>query len=417
MKLSKKSKLLMSFLSNNNYVIQTQQTKKTVQILSDLHDEILKSYKYITSLKQTHGEKFYNINIKHIQSALQITKPKNFNNNSFPFEVRNHIDTTAFSELSYSFSLFDKNIRLIFIVEEANIEQKIETYNRYVDAIIMWIYILNEYASKFCAKIFTVYFYFTSLEKKLPSSDLFTLDEINANTAFTTTCPRDSEIVIYRKEEWFKVFMHETFHNFGLDFSDMNTTACTIDILKIFPVNSDVNLYEAYAEYWAEIMNALFCSFLNLKNKKNVDEFLTNADLFINYERSHSFLQLVKALHFMKLTYKDLYAKTSNGQVLRDTLYKEKTNILSYYVIKTILMNNYQGFLNWCTHNNNTLLQFRKTPTNIKDFCNFIEKNYKTKSMIENIERTEKMFYEIKGKKNKNEFLTTNLRMSVCEMG
>lgn len=417
MKLSKKSKLLMSFLTKNNYINQSSQTRSTAKTLTELYSEILKSYNYLASLKKSYGEKFYNINIKHIQSALQITKPKNFNNNSFPIEVRNHIDTLVFSELHYSFSLFDKNIKLIFIVEDENIEQKIEIYNKYVDAIIMWIYILNENASKFCAKIFTVYFYFTSLEKKLPSSDLFVLDEINANTAFTTTCPRNSEIIIYRKEEWFKVFMHETFHNFGLDFSDMNTNACTIDILKIFPVKSDVNLYEAYAEYWAEIMNALFCSFLHLKNKKNVDEFLINADLFINFERSHSFLQLVKTLHFMRLTYKDLYLKNLNSQVLRDTLYKEKTNILSYYVIKTILMNNYQGFLSWCSHHNNTLLQFRKTPTNIKDFCNFIEKNYKTKSMIENIERTEEMFYAIKGKKNMNEFITTNLRMSVCEMG
>ena len=126
----------------------------------------------------------------------------------------------------------------------------------------MWIYILNQYSSKICAKTITVYFYFTSLEKKLPKSAVSVLDEIHINTAFTTTCPRDSEIVIYRKEEWFKVFMHETFHNFGLDFSDMNNDICTRDILNIFPIDSKVNLYESYAEFWAEIMNALFCSFL-----------------------------------------------------------------------------------------------------------------------------------------------------------
>ena len=111
---------------------------------------------------------------------------------------------------------------------------------------------------------------------------------------FTTTCPKDSEIVIFRKEEWFKVLIHESFHNFALDFSDMNTYECTKDILSIFPVNSEVNLYESYTEFWAEIMNALFCSFFNLKSKTNFDDFLSNFEFFINFERTYSFFQLVK---------------------------------------------------------------------------------------------------------------------------
>ena len=219
--------------------------------------------------------------------------------------------------------------------------------------------------------------------------------------------------------------MHETFHTFGLDFSDMNTNSCTNKILSIFPVNSEVNLYESYAEFWAEIVNALFCSFLHLKNKNDIETFVKNADFFIHHERSHSFLQLVKIIHFMGLKYKDLYKKNSSSQILRETLYKEKTNVLSYYIIKTILMNNYQGFLYWCKSNNNTLLQFRKSSINIDNYCKFIEKNYKTTSMLENIERTEKLFEFIKSKNVNNleiekkiyKFINTNLRMSVCEMG
>jgi hypothetical protein len=283
----------------------------------------------------------------------------------------------------------------------------------------MWLYILNIYSSKTCVKNLTIYFYFTSLEKRLPQSNIVVLDEINVNTAFTYSCPKNSEIVVFRKEEWFKVFIHETFHNFGLDFSNMKINESTQHILKIFPVNSYVNLYEAYSEFWAEIINALFCSFLNLENKNNLNQFLKYSEFFINFERTYSFFQLVKVLNFMGLTYKDLYLKNPKSELLRKTMYKEKSNILSYYVIKTILLNSYQDFLKWCSINNSSLLQFKKTIVNQKLFCLFIEKKYKIKSIITSIEKTENFFMKIKNKKNDNLFydnLLHNMRMSICEI-
>jgi hypothetical protein len=147
------------------------------------------------------------------------------------------------SEITYHFSLYGRNIKVHFIVEDDNVELEIETYNKHVDSIIMWLYILNQYASKQCATSLVIYLYFTSLEKRIPNSNIFILDEINVNTAFTTTCPKDSEIVVFRKEEWFKVLIHETFHNFALDFSDMNNNNAHKCILDIFKVNSNVNLY------------------------------------------------------------------------------------------------------------------------------------------------------------------------------
>ena len=419
MKLTKNSKLLMNFFIKNNCIEHISQTKNTDEIIKELYDEIINANKYLFDLKRVKKDNFYNISIKKITNVSQISRPKNFNSNSFPEDIRNHINELSLTEISYTFSLFDRKITLHFIVEQTNVEHKIDIYNRYVDAIIMWFYILNEYGSKKCSPIFTVYLYFTSLEKKLPNSNIDILDQIHVNTAFTTTCPKDSEIVIFRKEEWFKVLIHESFHNFALDFSDMNTYECTKDILSIFPVNSEVNLYESYTEFWAEIMNALFCSFFNLKSKTNFEDFLSNFEFFINFERTYSFFQLVKTLDFMGLNYKNMYSGTNQSKILRDTLYKEKTNVLSYYVIKTILINNYQGFLSWCKTNNFSLLQFKKTTANQKEYCNFISKNYKTKMMLENVKSTEMCLQKVKSiKKNKNKnYLLTNMRMSICELG
>ena len=283
----------------------------------------------------------------------------------------------------------------------------------------MWIYILNQYSSKTCSKTLTVYFYFTSLEKKLPSSNIFILDEMNVNTAFTTSCPRDAEIVVYRKEEWLKVFIHESFHSFALDFSDMNNQEPHQFILKLFKVKSDVNLYESYTEFWAEMMNAMFCSFFSIKDKTNVELFLEHTEFFINFERTYSFFQMVKTLNFMGISYKDLYSSNHTSTMLRDNFYKENTNVLSYYVIKCILMNNYQNFLFWCQTNNLSLLQFKKTMSNQAEYCKFIEKYYKSKSFLANIKETEQFLRKIerKNKKENYRYIMTNLRMSICELG
>jgi len=419
MKLSKNSKLLISFFMKNNCVEHISQTNNTDEIIKELYKEIIDAYNFLIDLKRVKKDNFYNISIKKITNILQISRPKNFNSNSFPEHIRNHIDHLSLSEISYTFSLFDRKITLHFIVEEAEVEHKIDVYNRYVDDIIMWFYILNEYGSKKCSSTFTIFLYFTSLEKKLPKSNIDILDQIHVNTAFTTTCPKDSEIVIFRKEEWFKVLIHESFHNFALDFSDMSTYECTKDVLSIFPVSSEVNLYESYTEFWAEIMNVIFCSFLNLKNKSNFIDFLSNFEFFVNFERTYSFFQLVKTLDFMGLNYKNMYSETNQSKILRNTLYKEKSNVLAYYVIKTILINNYQGFLSWCKNNNFSLLQFKKTSTNQKEFCNFIRKNYKTKLMLDNVKSSELCLQKVKNikkYKNKNNLLT-NMRMSICELG
>ena len=105
-------------------------------------------------------------------------------------------------------------------------------------------------------------------------------------------------------------------------------------------------------------MNALLCSFFSLKDKTNEEEFLTNAEFFINLERNFSLFQMVKTLGFLGLEYKDLYHKTKKSVTLRHTRYSEKTSVLAYYIIKTILMENYQQFLMWCYRNNFSLLQF-----------------------------------------------------------
>ena len=122
----------------------------------------------------------------------------------------------------------------------------------------------------------------------------------------------------------------------------------------------------------------------------------------------------------MGMSYQDLYENNRLSENIRKTMYKENTNVLSYYVITLILFNNYQEFLSWCNINNTSLLQFKKTISNLEHFCDFIEKKYKSKNILEGVECTEKLLTKVKknSKKEKNmAYLINNLRMTICELG
>jgi hypothetical protein len=419
MKLSKPSEQLMKFFLENKCINHDTQTRKTDTILKRLYHDVDNADKQLNSLKVQKGTNLYKLEIKQIHTESQIPKPTTFNAKSFPTLIRQHIEISSTYDFLYTFSSFNRDIRVHFIVEDSDHERHIATYNEYVENIIVWLYIINEYASKTCAKGLTIYLYFTSLLKTLPGSNVNVLDEYNVNTAFTRTCQENAEIVIFRREEWFKVLIHESMHTFGLDFSTMDNSSCHGKILDLFEVKSVVNLYEAYCEFWACIMNSVMCSYKRLEDKKDIDEFLSNCEFFINFERTFSFFQAVKTLHFMGLNYYSLYTKNQSTDMVRQTLYKENTNVLAYYILKLILLNNYQGFLSWCNSHNFSLLQFKKTTTNQIDLVKFIEKNYKTKSMLQGISCMEAFLQKImhSNKSKKSKYVLNTMRMTICEMG
>lgn len=424
MKLTKNSELLLSFFIKKKCIKHMSQNTKTDAIIKKLYKSIDNSYKYVNGLK---AEIYEKEEIVEIKDDKDIPMSKNFREESIPNEVLTHIKKYSKYVISYTFSLYERKIKVIFIEENSDINEKKGVYIEYLKSIAMWLCIAIKNGAQECSKELDVFIYMTSLKKKLPNGAKDALGENNVNTAFTSTCPVVSEIIIYRKEEWFKVLIHKSMHNFALDFSDMNMRVCHEKILEIFPVNSKVNLYEAYTEIWAEIMNALFCSYFVLKgDKSDVKEFLANSEFFLNFERNYSFFQMVKALDYMGLKYKDLYLKNSVSDLVRKKLYREKSNVLSYYIIKTIVLNVYPDFLMWCDKNNGptSLLQFKKTERNLASFCDFIEKHYKTRSMLNGVKCAEKYLSNYKDVNLEKreidkslDYLLNNMRMSICELG
>jgi hypothetical protein len=434
MKLTNNSKKIMDFFIKKKCIKNSEcLTKITKDILKKMYNEIDESHEFIENYIKEQG---YRLSIHKIDTISEVPKPNLFSSSAFPEQVRNHIDNVSSNYISYSFSLFGREIKIILIVEELNPEINIEKYNDCINKVLCWFSFITKHATSKCSKTLTVFIYFTSLNKLLPPTNIHILDENNVNTAFTYTCLPSSEIVIFRKEEWLKVLMHETMHNFALDFSDMNFKYVDENVNELFPVMTKGNSFEAYTEIWAELLNAAFCSYymvdIELKDIKKEKEFLNNFEFFMEFERIFGFFQMVKVLDFMGLDYSDLYSSSEKSQIMRKTLYKEKSNVLSYYVIRVILISNFQGFLKWCSENNlylnnSTVVQFKKTDLNMEKFFEFIKKNYKKKQLLDSVDQMKKVISKMKISKNaKNmdkitkkeyDFFLNNMRMTVCELG
>ena len=432
MRLTQYSKKLMEFFLKHSCLKGNQcLTRPTQNLLKRFYKELDEANQSVETLLKREG---CEPTIQKITNGSEVPKPKLFNLSAFPEEVRQHIDKTSHFCFSYAFSLFVREIKVKFIVEDPNHQNSISVYNDYIKKILVWFAFIHPYTSRQCSKSVTMYVYLTSLTKVLPNSNIHVLEENNVNTAFTYTCRIDSEIVLFRKEEWFKVLMHETMHNLALDFSDINYQVVDQQIMGLFPVATRGNSFEAYTEFWAEILNAVFCSYYMIdpyeKNKEN--EFVKNFEFFVAFEKVFGIFQMVKALDFMGMQYQDLYDGSQKAQMMRKNLYKERTNVLSYYVIRVILLTNYQDFFKWCLQNNGTsLVQFKKSSTTLDSFFGFVKDHYKKKALLESVSKMEKVLANLKKRKLGNnsksnylplgkkefDFIANSMRMSVCELG
>ena len=224
----------------------------------------------------------------------------------------------------------------IFFIIPVGTEHHIE---KYVKKINTWLQVATLYAKSDCSKAVTVYLYLTDLKKVLPKKDGIMLDPENANTAFTTSCQPKTEIILYRREEWFKVFIHESFHNLGLDFAGENVKET---LFRIFPINSEFKLYETYTEMWAELMNIIFITV----EENPRGSILKKLEKYIQMERKFSLFQSAKILDHFGITYRSLFEKTSEADQLRKK-YKEDTEIFCYFILKTLLMYNCNDFIEW----------------------------------------------------------------------
>jgi hypothetical protein len=322
-----------------------------------------------------------------------------------PIEIQNVINGNRKTCTEFNFNVHDRKITLCMYHFE-NIKSSL--LKDHLKRVYIWLYVATQFAPSKCSRNLKVNIYFTKSKKGLPGR-LSPLRPIHANSAFTTSCNVETEINIFREEEWFKVLIHETFHCLGLDFSDMPRHNYDERVLKMFPIKSDVRLFETYCETWAETLNIMFISFLSTR-KENISKMIEKTEKMLYYERMFSIIQCTKVLKHFHLTYRELYKKDSVSHSKRSLHYKEETQILSYYILKCIYMFHINDFIEWCVSRNGETLNFNKTPGNIHKYVDLLEALHIQPEFLSAVENFEAVSY------SKYKVLNNTLRMSVFEL-
>ena len=291
-----------------------------------------------------------------------------------------------------------------------------KAFDKLINKMYIWLFVCSYFASDICSPIIDIYIYMTQHKKKIPEISNIPIDQIHANTAFTSACPHTSnEIYVFREEEWFKVFIHESFHTFGLDFATMDEKETENKMFSIFPLKYDLRFYETYTEMWAEIINVIFISVNTYScNEKtiSINKLSNIIENHLHNEQLFSLFQCSKVLHHMGLKYRELYE--INGDLIkRDQRYNEKTHVFSYYVLKCIIMFYYNDFIEWCCIHNNMSIQFTKTQENINSLFEFIKSRYNSSDFLRTIEIFENQFTKEDNQLKKIESET--MRMSISE--
>lgn len=280
--------------------------------------------------------------------------------------------------------------------------------------MFMWFYTVDSFTSSTCSKKVHIYLFLTDHIKQLPKVHESLLSELHVNTAFTTGCNKETDIHIYRKEEWFKVLIHESFHNLGLDFISIDPVIQSKGqrlLQEWFHVTlvDDLRAYETYSEMCGEFMNIVFyCYFTGIGESKQ--KIVHNIHTCLTYESVYSMLQCAKILHHYNLSYDMIFNEPE-----KMSRYTEKTQVFSYYVIKCIFMVHFTDFLHlvsdWKT---------LKFPLNQKEFdryFNIIKTKMNSKKLRQGLQLMHTWLQEQYKKKStpSKRFELCTLRMSLIE--
>ena len=158
--------------------------------------------------------------------------------------------------------------------------------------------------------------------KQMPQGKVFGQDHVN--TGYAGRCST-KPLVVYREEEWVKVFIHECFHYFNLDngLSEVR--------LPMFQLKTPVALFESFCEVWARIINCYITA----------EHTGMPVAALIEHERKYAVYNMVKVLAHMGLKFRDLTTP-------RAAVYAEETNVFAYIVLGAILLNDPTEFVEGC---------------------------------------------------------------------
>jgi hypothetical protein len=253
----------------------------------------------------------------------------------------------------------------------------------YAYKVMTWLSIVTSMSDKECSeKSLNVYFYMTPFKKQRPEphalGDAAILSAIHVNTGLTRNCETHGEIVVYRTEEWFKVFVHESMHNFNMDFIDQDLRAANEQLRRTFCIpHDDILLFETYTETWARIINTMFSIYFQENASSSSAHFIRAVREKITENAVFYAVQMVKVLDIMELRYAHITIQSPENIAVCRKQYAEDTNVYAYYILGGILSVYALPFLSWCCETNRGrggAIRFSRNGGVISSFVDFISR-------------------------------------------
>jgi hypothetical protein len=332
--------------------------------------------------------------VKTVDSQRKLPLPSGVSSGSdyFPDEIRNHIMNEPSVAITYSFSVGDRKVVLHFVEfnqqpAQLNMKELLADAER----VCALLHLVSLHAIRAtCSSKLCIYVYLTDFKKRFPTRKGATLDAEHVNTGMSYHCAKDNDVVVYRREEWFKVLIHELFHAMGLSFIDGDMSA-GVDaamqavLQKMYAISHPVRVYETYCEIWARVLNTMFACFIAHDHDENSTPLQLQVFMECVMERLHAdakfaHTQCGKLLKYMDLTHDVLGNPTPDNRALVAKKYRENTNVFAYYVLTCVLLHSPDAFMTWCYKNNpcaktktaTHIMQFRTIPSNFNGFMELL---------------------------------------------
>lgn len=366
-------------------------TSRKVLISNEMNDNIIDILKkYLDKMDVTFNDKelskkIYNILHSSLKESekiihdftLQDIKSSSYSNlkptQYMPHEFIDEIKRCLYYQYNITFQYKKIHFSVCICFDE---KIQIEQYIKYIKWIICLCLqnITNEKEDSMYIQLFL-----TKMKKSIPGVFSNSIQPIHINSGYTSYPDKGMHICIYRKEEWMKVFIHECFHAFNMDFHEEHIHFPNL-FEKTFHIKSTYLVCESFVEFWARVLNCAFFSY-HLKPSMKANEFHDVFSLNLNIERIHSLLQASKMLNMFQLKYQDIISK-ERGNIAR-TIYKEETNAFCYYVITAIMMNFFDKTIQWFDLQNSHLFHFNKKDKQVVVFCHYIKQISKNPQLIQ----------------------------------
>lgn len=296
------------------------------------------------------------LHIKRVKHKMELNQKIYLKNSYIPPEIENIIHNNKYILYDFTYIINDINCKIkIYSIKKININK----YKKYIYSVLFF-FIHNK--KQLIEKELKFTFYLNDIKKYIQKNEC--INNININSGYTIFYPI-KEVVIYRKEEWLKVFIHECMHYFKYDF---HGEPLNKNINTYFNIDTNILLFESYTEFYARIINGsviIFNEYIKqnktLKkhmNHKNYKLFELKFIEFINNERTFSILQMKHILKLININYKEIPNAIICNKI------NETTNSFCYYYITSIYLYNYNEVIKFCKKNNiNNYVDFNNENT------------------------------------------------------